>query len=57
MTDVGVIMGSDSDFAVMGAAVEALEEFEVEYEVRVVSAHRTPLGSFVCRYLLNLNLN
>ena len=40
---VGIIMGSDSDFAVMGAAAEALAEFEVDHEVRVVSAHRTPL--------------
>jgi 5-(carboxyamino)imidazole ribonucleotide mutase len=39
---VGVIMGSDSDWPVMSAAVEALAEFEVEHEVRVVSAHRTP---------------
>lgn len=44
MSDVGVIMGSDSDFAVMGAAAEALTEFGVSHEVRVVSAHRTPLG-------------
>jgi 5-(carboxyamino)imidazole ribonucleotide mutase len=42
--DVGVIMGSDSDYEVMSAAVEALREFEVSHEVRVVSAHRTPLG-------------
>ena len=41
---VGIIMGSDSDFAVMGAAAEALAEFGVDHEVRVVSAHRTPLG-------------
>jgi 5-(carboxyamino)imidazole ribonucleotide mutase len=41
---VGVIMGSDSDYAVMSAAAEALAEFEVPYEARVVSAHRTPLG-------------
>jgi 5-(carboxyamino)imidazole ribonucleotide mutase len=40
---VGVIMGSESDFDVMGAAAEALREFEVAHEVRVVSAHRTPL--------------
>ena len=40
---VGVIMGSDSDYALMEAAAEALAEFEVPYEVRVVSAHRTPL--------------
>ncbi|MDQ1733287.1 MAG: 5-(carboxyamino)imidazole ribonucleotide mutase [Pseudonocardiales bacterium] len=41
---VGVIMGSDSDFSVMIAAVEALAEFGVGCEVRVVSAHRTPEG-------------
>jgi 5-(carboxyamino)imidazole ribonucleotide mutase len=41
---VGVIMGSDSDYDVMSAAVEALAEFEVPAEVRVVSAHRTPEG-------------
>jgi 5-(carboxyamino)imidazole ribonucleotide mutase len=39
---VGVIMGSDSDLKVMKPAVDALAEFEVPYEVRVVSAHRTP---------------
>jgi 5-(carboxyamino)imidazole ribonucleotide mutase len=41
---VGIIMGSDSDFAVMGAAADVLTEFGVAHEVRVVSAHRTPLG-------------
>ena len=40
---VGVIMGSDSDYDVMRAAAEALDEFAVPYEVRVVSAHRTPV--------------
>jgi 5-(carboxyamino)imidazole ribonucleotide mutase len=35
-------MGSKSDYAVMRAAVEILREFGVAYEVRVVSAHRTP---------------
>jgi 5-(carboxyamino)imidazole ribonucleotide mutase len=39
---VGVIMGSDSDWPVMSAAADALAEFAVPYEVRVVSAHRTP---------------
>ncbi|HEV7471893.1 MAG TPA: 5-(carboxyamino)imidazole ribonucleotide mutase [Pseudonocardia sp.] len=39
---VGVIMGSDSDWPVMGAAGEALAEFGVPYEVGVYSAHRTP---------------
>ena len=39
---VGVIMGSDSDWPVMQAAAEALAEFDVPFEVGVVSAHRTP---------------
>jgi 5-(carboxyamino)imidazole ribonucleotide mutase len=42
MSAVGVIMGSDSDWPVMRAAAQALEEFGVAYEVSVVSAHRTP---------------
>ena len=41
---VGVIMGSDSDWPVMQAATTALAEFDVPYEVKVVSAHRTPQG-------------
>lgn len=39
---VGIIMGSTSDYEVMSAAVETLEEFGVEFEKLVVSAHRTP---------------
>lgn len=39
---VGLIMGSDSDWTVMVDAAEALAEFEVPFEVGVVSAHRTP---------------
>ena len=39
---VGVIMGSDSDLPVMQGAIDALTEFGVAHEVRVVSAHRTP---------------
>ncbi len=39
---VGIIMGSTSDYEVMSAAVETLESFGVEFEKRVVSAHRTP---------------
>lgn len=39
---VGVVMGSDSDWPVMSAAAEALDEFGVPYEVDVVSAHRMP---------------
>jgi 5-(carboxyamino)imidazole ribonucleotide mutase len=42
MTRVGVIMGSDSDWPVMSAAAEALDEFGVAHEVGVYSAHRTP---------------
>jgi 5-(carboxyamino)imidazole ribonucleotide mutase len=39
---VGVIMGSESDLDVMRGAVDVLTEFGVSYEVRIVSAHRTP---------------
>jgi 5-(carboxyamino)imidazole ribonucleotide mutase len=39
---VGIVMGSKSDYAVMRAAVEILEELGVPFEARVVSAHRTP---------------
>jgi 5-(carboxyamino)imidazole ribonucleotide mutase len=39
---VGVIMGSDSDWPTMRPAAEALTEFGVSHEARVVSAHRTP---------------
>jgi 5-(carboxyamino)imidazole ribonucleotide mutase len=39
---VGVVMGSDSDWPVLAAAVEALAEFGIGYETDVVSAHRMP---------------
>jgi 5-(carboxyamino)imidazole ribonucleotide mutase len=39
---VGIVMGSDSDWPVMKAAAEALEEFGIEHESDVVSAHRMP---------------
>lgn len=39
---VGIIMGSDSDLPVMKKAAEVLDDFGVEYEMTVVSAHRTP---------------
>ncbi len=39
---VGIIMGSDSDLPTMQAAIAVCEEFEVSYEVAIVSAHRTP---------------
>ncbi|MCF0094057.1 5-(carboxyamino)imidazole ribonucleotide mutase [Micromonospora sp. MH99] len=44
MTTVGLIMGSDSDWPTMRAAAEVLDDFEVSYEVRVISAHRTPVA-------------
>jgi len=42
MKKVGVVMGSASDMSVMEATVETLREFGVPFEVRVLSAHRTP---------------
>ena len=42
MIQVGIIMGSQSDWSTMKLAGEALDEFDIEYEVRIVSAHRTP---------------
>ncbi|MBV8972265.1 MAG: 5-(carboxyamino)imidazole ribonucleotide mutase [Sphingomonadaceae bacterium] len=42
MTLVGIIMGSQSDWATMRAAADTLEALRVGHEVRIVSAHRTP---------------
>ncbi len=39
---VGIIMGSDSDLPVMKQAAEILDEFNVPYEIKITSAHRTP---------------
>jgi 5-(carboxyamino)imidazole ribonucleotide mutase len=39
---VGIIMGSDSDLPVMQAAADMLKQFGVEFELTIVSAHRTP---------------
>ena len=39
---VGIIMGSKSDLSVMAGAVEMLRNFDIPYEITVVSAHRTP---------------
>jgi 5-(carboxyamino)imidazole ribonucleotide mutase len=39
---VGVVMGSDSDWPTMEAAATVLRDFEVPFEAKVVSAHRTP---------------
>lgn len=42
MAQVGIIMGSDSDLPVMEAAEAVMHEFGVPYELRIISAHRTP---------------
>lgn len=42
MAKIGIIMGSDSDLPVMSKAAEILDELNVEYELTIVSAHRTP---------------
>ena len=42
MAQVGIIMGSDSDMPVMKEAVEILKNFDIDIEVDIVSAHRTP---------------
>lgn len=39
---VGIIMGSESDMDVMSGAAKTLEQFGVSYEIRIISAHRTP---------------
>ena len=40
--EVGIVGGSTSDFPILQKAVDLLDELEVENELRVVSAHRTP---------------
>ncbi|MCX7876333.1 MAG: 5-(carboxyamino)imidazole ribonucleotide mutase [Melioribacteraceae bacterium] len=40
--EIGLIMGSDSDFPVMEKAIEVLKEFNIPFESKIVSAHRTP---------------
>ncbi|MDO5720490.1 MAG: 5-(carboxyamino)imidazole ribonucleotide mutase [Actinomycetaceae bacterium] len=42
MTTVGIVMGSDSDWSVMKEVGRALDEFDISFEVAVVSAHRMP---------------
>jgi len=48
---VGIVMGSDSDWPKIEAVGQALDEFGIEYEVRVMSAHRTP--DVVCEYAIS----
>lgn len=42
MVKVGIIMGSDSDMPVMAKAADVLEEFGIDYEMTIISAHREP---------------
>ena len=46
---VAVIMGSTSDYDIMSAAIQVLEDFGIEYEKKVISAHRTP--DLMCEYI------
>jgi 5-(carboxyamino)imidazole ribonucleotide mutase len=39
---VGIIMGSDSDLPIMNQAGDILDEFEITYEIKIASAHRSP---------------
>jgi len=47
---VSIIMGSDSDLPVMGAAAEILKMFSIPYEMTIVSAHRTPARMYQYAY-------
>ena len=42
MATVGIVMGSDSDMSVMSKAADILERFGIDYEMRIISAHREP---------------
>ena len=52
---VAVLMGSTSDLEVMNGAINTLEEFGVEVEKRVISAHRTP--DLMCEFAKNARAN
>ena len=55
MSKVGIIMGSKSDYPVMNEAAKVLEGFNIEYEINIVSAHRTP--EKMMDYSKNAHLN
>ena len=55
MAKIGLIMGSDSDMPVMKDAIEILKSFDIEIDVDIVSAHRTPKKLF--EYAKNAHLN
>ncbi len=40
--EISIVMGSDSDLSVMKSACEVLEKFGIDFEIRIISAHRTP---------------
>lgn len=42
---IGMVIGSDSDLPIMKSALELLDKWDVPYEVRILSAHRTPTGA------------
>ena len=42
MAQVGIVMGSDSDLAIMSKAADTLESFGISYDIRIISAHREP---------------
>lgn len=45
---VAIIMGSTSDYEIMSSAIQVLEDFGIDYEKKVISAHRTP--DLMCEY-------
>lgn len=52
---VGIVIGSDSDLAVMNKCKDKLTSFGIENEIRIMSAHRTPLAA--CEYAKNAKEN
>lgn len=42
MAKVGIVMGSDSDMPVMSKAADILEKLGIDYEMKIISAHREP---------------
>ncbi len=55
---VSIVMGSDSDLPAMQSAVDTLNEFDIPFEVRVISAHRTPeLAADYARTLQDRGVN
>lgn len=55
MLKVAVLMGSDSDLPVVKPCLENLKMFNIPYEVRIMSAHRTP--AVACEFALNARMN